>query len=199
MEQIISEEEIKKLMDIKGEVRGVSLKADGDFILKEKGEEGLKRLEAELVEIGHPIKFEKIRLMDFYPIGLKGLTLLAIKKVFNFDDKKFQEMGSFGIKISLIIRVFIKYFVSLKVVAGQVSRMWGKYFTIGSLKIIEINEENRYLIIRLENFRLCPVHCQYLKGYFSSGVQMVIKDKVTSEETKCPFRDDDYHEFLLKW
>ncbi|GAI52915.1 unnamed protein product, partial [marine sediment metagenome] len=30
-------------------------------------------------------------------------------------------------------------------------------------------------------------------------IQMIVGSKVTSEETKCVHRGDEYHEFLLKW
>ncbi len=199
MEQIISKEIAKKIMEIKGETRGVAPKSYGEFILKEEGEEGLKKLEDMMVELGYPIKYKEIEPMEFYPIGLVAVTLLAIKKIFNYDNNRFQEMGRFGSKIPLIIRIFMKYLGSIEMVVKGVPKMWKKYYTVGNLKVAEYDKEKKYIIVRLENFRLHPIHCQIPIGYFPTLLQMVVKGKVSCEETKCLFRNDEYHEFLLKW
>lgn len=43
----LNKEIASKLMKIKGEIRGVDLKADAEFVLKAKGEEGLRKVEKE--------------------------------------------------------------------------------------------------------------------------------------------------------
>ena len=108
-------------------------------------------------------------------------------------------MGEFNSKLSLIMRLFMKYFISIEVMAKEAPKMWKRYYTIGDLKIIEINKEKRLGIIRLENFRVLPEQCNALEGFFSNIVKMVVGSPVTSEETKCIFRGDDYHEFVLRW
>lgn len=198
MEEIITKEIAEKLMEIKGEVRGMAMKGDLEFILKERGEEGLKKLEDTIANLGYSVKYEKLKTLSFYPIGLKGITLLTIKKLFNFSDEKFQEMGAFGSKINLVIRIFMKYLFSPKIFASQSQRMWRYYYTIGNCKA-ELNEKEKYVFLRVYNFPYFPDQCQVLRGYFGSIFKMVVKNKVNCEETKCVFRGDEYHEFLLKW
>ena len=199
MEQIISKEEFNKLINLKGKVRGMAVKGYGDYILKEKGEKGLRKLEKTITNLGYPIKYKKIKTMGFYPLGLEGISLLAIQRLFNFDDKKIQEMGRFQAKFSIVIRLLMRYLVSIEKAAKGASKMWRSYHTSGDLKITELNKEKRYAILRIEDFRILPIHCQNLIGYFSTIVQLIVKSKVTCEEIKCPFRGDEYHEFLLKW
>ena len=43
-------------MKIRGEIRGSSLRVDWDFIIEAKGEEGLKRVEDRMAELGFPLK-----------------------------------------------------------------------------------------------------------------------------------------------
>jgi len=197
----ITKETAKKLMEIEGEVRGVVFKTDSEYLLKEEGEEGLKKLEEELEKLGYPIKFKEIKTMAFYPVGLRVLSLLAIKKVFNFNDEKIKKMGVFATKTSLIIKLFIKYFFSAqRVFYKEAPKIWRKHWTVGELTPVELNEEKKYGILRVKNFNLHPIYCCYLEGYFSGILQMLIKtQKITCEETKCTFRGDEYHEFLLKW
>ncbi len=199
MEKIISEEELNKLMGINGEFRGISFKGELDFILNDQGKEGLEKIEKLTADLGYPIKYKEIKTMDFYPLGLEGIMFLGARRILGYDDKKFQEMGKFESKMSILIRLFLKYFYSVEKLIEKVSDMWGKSCTVGELKIIEYNQEKRVIILRLEKFELVPAHCQGLIGYFSGVVQMVVGKAVVCEETKCTFRGDEYHEFLLKW
>jgi len=199
MEQKTLKEEFSGLMKLEGEIRGVAIKSDLDFILKEEGEEGLKKLEETITKLGYPLKHKEINSMDFYPLGLEAITFVAIKRLFNFNDKKFQEMGGSEAKCSLLIRLFMKYFYSIERFAKEVSKIWREYFTVGDLKIIEFNKEKRYVILRLGNFRCHPLHCLSLLGYFPTIVQMIVGSKASCEETKCVHRGDKYHEFLLRW
>ena len=93
----------------------------------------------------------------------------------------------------------MKYFVSLEKIAKEAPKMWRRYHTVGDPKVVEFSEEKRYGILRVENFNLVPSYCQMVIGYLSSLIQIVVKASVTCKETKCTFRGDDYHEFLLKW
>lgn len=195
----LTKELAQKLMEVKGEARGMTLKTDWQFILLKEGKEGLKKLEDRMAELGVPIKYKEIKSMDFYPIGLDVISMLAIKELFHFDEKDFEEMGGSAIKFSLILKIFMKYFVPLRSIANQVPKMWREHYTIGDLEMPEFSEGEKYIILRLKNFRVHPIYCISTKGYFSKIAEMLVKSSVDCEETKCVFRGDEYHEFLLKW
>lgn len=202
MNQELTKELIQNLMKIEGEVRGVVFKTDAEYILyilRTEGEKGLKEVEKELERLGQPIKYKEIDTMAFYPIGLRALSLLAIKKVFNFDDQKIREMGAAAPKTSLIIKLFMQYFLSIRKTIAQVPKMWRKHYTLGDLVPAELDEKKKILILRLKNLSLHPIFCCYLTGYFSKVVEMVVKAPVSCQETKCVFRGDEYHEYLFKW
>ena len=197
MEEIITKQEFEELMKLKGETRGVGFQTEAKFILKEEGEEGLKKLENEMTRLGFP--YDKIKTMEFYPMGLLAVALVVIQRLFNYDENKFQEMGKFESKSSLIIRLFMKYFASLERVAKESEKMWRNYYTVGNLKVTELDKDKKYVIVRIENFSLHPILCQVLIGYYVSIVKMVVKSEVTCQEVKCVHKGDEYHEFLLKW
>jgi len=198
----ITKEEISKLMEVKSQARGVVFKTDTEYILAEKGEEGLKKLEEELEKLGHPIKYKEIKSMEFYPAGLRALSLLVIKKTFGFDDKKIENMGLVATKKSIIVKLFIRFFLSLdRVFFKEAPRIWQKHWTAGELVPVELNEEKKYAILRLKNFNLHPLYCSvYLQGYFAGILQMLIKSpEMSCQETKCSFKGGEYHEYLIKW
>ena len=201
MNNTISRETIDNLMKIKGEVRGVVLKTDEEYILKEKGKAGLEKVEQRLKGLGHPIKYKEIRTMDFYPVGLRILSLLTLREVFNFSDEEIKKIGIFATKMSLIIRLFTKYFLSVRrVVMKESPRIWSKHWTVGKLVPIKLDEEQKYAVLRVEGFDLHPIYCIYLEGYFAGILQMLVKSpKVDTKETKCAFKGESYHEFLIKW
>lgn len=202
MEEVISKKEFDELIKMKGEVMGIAFVGDR-FILKEEGEEGLKKLRDTLIGLGFPpedAEDERVRMRKSYPMGWIAISLLAIKRLFDYDDKKFQEMGKFQVKFfPLVTRFFMKYFVSLERAAEEAPKIWRRYYTVGDFRVLESDKEKRYRISRLENFRLHPLSCQHLKGYLSGMIQMIVRSEVTCEETKCVHRGDEYHEFLFKW
>jgi hypothetical protein len=166
MNQELTKETVKKLMEIKGEVKGVTFKTDAEHILKEKGEEGLKRLEAELENLGCPIKYQEIKTMFSYPVGLRVISLLAIKKVFGYDDKKIEEMGLLATKRSLIVKLFVRYFLSLqRVFSKEAPLLWKQHYSVGELIPVELDEE-KIRNFKIKRFR-CPSHFVLLsRGLF---------------------------------
>ncbi len=199
MEQEISKEIVKELMSVKGEVVGLGPKSDFEYVKHMIGKDAVKKLEDEMRNLGCPLEYKKLKSMKFYPVGIQAIIVLVMKKLFNFDREEFQKVGEFSAKIPLIIRIFMKYLVSIEAVAKEAPRMWKRYYTVGELKIIELNKEKRYAILRIENFHLTPILCETFKGYFRGMVQIVVKSPTTCEETRCVHKGDEYHEFLVKW
>jgi hypothetical protein len=149
--------------------------------------------------LGYPLEHETIKVMDFYPVGLWGLYLLVIKRLFYYQNEQIQEIGKSNAKLSLLIRLFMKYFFSPEKVIKKVPEMWQKYYSIGSLSVTDYNEEERRAVLRITNFSLHPVWCQDIIGFFSSMVQMIVGDEAQCQETKCTHRGDKYHEFVVTW
>lgn len=195
----LNEKIVKKLLKIPGEARGVILKTDGEFVLREKGDEGLEKIEAELKRLGCPIQYQKIESMAFYPLGWRIISLLAIQKVFNFNEQKIMEMGASASKVSLVIKLFLQYFLSLRATFGQIPRMWKKHYTVGELEPTELDEKKRVLVLRVKDFNLHPLFCLYLHGYFSEIIKMVVKKVSSCEEKKCFFRGEKYHEYVFRY
>ena len=200
MEEIITKDTIKKLMEIGGEVRALAIKPDGQFILKEKGPSGLKKVEYQLKEWGYPIEYKKIKEGNFFPVGIKALSLLAIKEVFGFDDAKIREICAFHPKTPLVIKIYMKYFYSISKITEKIQEMWRRYWLVGDLVFVEHNEKENYIILRIKDLNLHPIVCRCFEGYFQSFAELVFgKREITCEETKCFFKGDEFHEYLIKW
>ncbi len=199
MEQTITKEEIEKLVNMKGEIRGIALRNDFDYILKKFGKEKIEEIEKKMEEFGYPIRYREIKALNFYPIGIDNLLLTCLEKFLGFKDKDFFEMGEFHTKSSLLTRLFMRYFGSIKGIVNGAAKMWRRYFSIGDIKVIEYNEKDKYAVLRLENFLNLPMQCHSLRGSFVGLLKIVTKGEVVCKETKCIHKGDKYHEFVLRW
>jgi len=193
-------EEIKKIMEVEGKVRGVVFQTDAEYVRLKKGEEGLKTLEKKTKEFGYPIDYDQVKTMEWYPVGLRVISLLAAKEAFNWGEKEIWDMGNSAPKYSFIVKMLMKYFLSARRSFQESPKYWIKHYNIGKLEAQEFNEKEKYLILRLHNFKIHPILCTYYLGYYLRIAQYVIRsEKITIEETKCMFKGDPYHEFKIKW
>ena len=110
---VISKEEISEIISSYGQVRGVVLCTDAEYIRRHEGEEALRRVEKETEEMDYPIDYSKVKPMDWYPVGLRGISLLAVKEALNWDAQQLKEMGWSAPKYSIITKLMLRYFVSL--------------------------------------------------------------------------------------
>lgn len=198
MEQIISKEELEEFSKLTGEVRGLSLTRFFDNLLAEEGKEGLDKLNKALEQLGD-FKSQSIIPTEFYPIRFYAILILVLDRLFGYDGKKFHSIGRRSVGIPVFLRFITKYIVSADRAAKSIESIWKKYYTTGSLKMIEYNKKEGYAIVRLEGIKLPSLHCEYLKGNLSVIGQLATGKKISVQETKCIHKGDEYHEFLLKW
>jgi len=203
---IPSFEEIKKMMEIPGKIKDSAFKGELEYILKKKGEKGLKAVEKKTEKLGYPIKYKEIQETKWYPIGFKMISFYAFLTTFNWGRKELAEIAETSTKISFIVRFFMRHFFSPEQIFKATSRLWARYFNVGLLEAVGFhNIEKRggsgYGILRIKYFKVHPFYCFYL-GHFFIGITKLVDPRlkeVKIEETKCMFRGDDYHEYLLRW
>lgn len=192
--------QIKKILKIKGEVRGATLVGDKEYILSHCGERKLEEIEKKLQDLGVKLNYKEIKDLHFYPIGLRIISLLAIKEVCDLSEEEIKNLCSLQPKFSLIVKIFARFLLSPRKALEQTSKFWREYFTVGDLVLKDFNEEKGYVVFRLKNFKLHPLYCKCLEGYIKGIVEIIVRsDKVECKETKCVFKGDSYHEFVAKW
>ena len=135
------------------------------------------------------------------------VSLVATLITFKWGKKELAEMGESAAKVSFLIRLLMRHFISPeKIFRIGGRRLWRKSFNFGLIEPAEFyNVEEKggggYFIMRVRNFKLHPIHCFFL-GHFFIGVMKATDariEKATVEETKCLLRRDPYHEFVVKW
>jgi len=191
---------LSKAQEEKGNVRGEILRNIFTYILAKKGKEGVRTVEEKLKELGHSLKFEEIHFFEWYPNSLALLVMLVIKKVFNWSDSDFFNMGNSAPKFSFIIKMMMKYLISVQKVCLEAQKYWEKHFDFGELEPVTVNEKEKYIIVRVKGHKFISSVCAYNAGYFLRVLQFCVKSKnITINETKCMLRGAPYHEFVIKW
>lgn len=203
---MINENTIKEISKIKGETRGTVFYTDARYVLNKKGEAGLKELRKKLKEyLDEDIYDKGIKSTGWYPLWWRVLSLLLIKDVFNWGEEEIFEMGFSAPKHSFIVKTVLRYFISIEKTFQESRKYWEKHYSVGRLETPEINVEKKHLTIHLIDFKVHPILCIYLKGYFKAIAVLVVKsEKMRIKETKCVFDNDysdkeNYHEFIINW
>jgi len=194
----LKKEELENLMKIEGEVRGVVFQTDYNYVLAKEGGEGSKKIEERLRSFGYKIDYKNIKAMDWCPLGLRIVSLLIIQSVFGWPESEIRKMGETAPKFSFVVKFLFKLFSPLAKLVKEIPRYWKEHYTIGELGMVEFDEKNKKLVFCLKNFEIHPIFCLYLEGYFERVLRFV-EVLTTTEETKCMFKGEPYHEYSFKW
>lgn len=193
-------ETINRLSKTNWQVRGSGLKAIVEYI-ERKEKETIPKIEEKLAQYGYPIKLKELRSLKWYPIAFDAALLFAISEVLNWGEKEMKEMGRAEPKIAFLVKYLAKYLISPQRVYQTATIFWKKTFNFGKVETPELNEKEKYAILRVKNFNLHPLFCSYLKGYFETISKFVLRGakKIWCQEAQCSFKGDSFHEFIIYW
>ena len=194
------EQKVRALCEAKGQARGIHLKNDAQYIVSKQGKQGLKKVEAQLKKWSVPLIYDEIKSLHFYPIGWRSLSLLASQEAFNWKEKDVKDMCEFASRVSLIVRIFSRYFYSTDKLLEQAPRIWDEYFTVGKLVVGDYNESEKYVFIHIKDFDLTLVYGSCLEGYMLGLLKMMIKGhNYKCELIKSPIKEENCSSFKLSW
>jgi len=201
MEDKLSPKEVKSLMKIPGNVKGGVILADIDYIKIKGGEKAVEQLKKRMKELGIELTLEEIKPMEMYPEAISVIIVLLAKEILGLNKEGIFEMGRSAVKLSFFLKILTKYFISPKRCFEESPRYWAKHFDFGEVEPVEFNEIEKYTVIRVKGYKFHPIMCQYHKGYFSEIARLALggDKEVSIEETKCVFRNDPYHEYVISW
>jgi len=195
---MLNKEELDKLLKIKGEVKGVVFQTDTAFIIKKEGEEGLEKLKKRAKELGYELPYGKAKAMTWYPVGLRPISLLLMKDTFGWTDKDIRELGYYTPSVSFIVKVLMKFVVSLKKIAQKSGEYWRKHYTIGELGLIKFDEKNKELVLRQTNFEIHPIMYVLFEGYYERMFNFV-GPNLKGRFEKATYKGKPCHLFIGKW
>ncbi len=196
-----TKEEVDKIMKLKGNVRGNILRGHFSYIEEQKGKKGVEKVKNRLAELGYPVNEKELETTKWYPEALSCLIILVFAEIYNLNEKDVFEMAYYSAKYSLVIRLFMHYFLDIEKVFRAVSAMWRKHFDFGEMKVAEFDKENKFGIIRLYGYhKYHPLLCIYHSGYFTRIAEIAVgQKKVKIEHSKCMFNGYNFEEYKIIW
>lgn len=208
-----SKKEFEKLLKIKGGVRGEIVKNiqrqskthsfQDVFIYIEEviGKEKTEKFIQELKNQGFGYVFnKKIKSLDWYPLKLHVTFMLKMKEEIGWTDNDLRMIGYTSAKHSLIARLLLRHFVSIKKAEKKVGDYWKKIYSIGEISVTRVDMKNKKAILKIKDFKVHRIICLAISGYIKGIMEIILgKKNVEIKETKCIFLGDDYHEFELTW
>jgi len=193
-------EKAQELMKIEGEMRGELLKSNFAYLEKKEGKKAVERMEKRLEDIGYPLKFQEIESFKWYKDAFCAVFMMLFKDEFNWTEKDIFDLGRFSPQYSIIIKITLRYLVSMKKTFDLSQNLWSRNVNYGNLEPYIFNDKEKYMILRFKNYALTPLVCIYIRGYLTSLFEHVVgRDKALVEETKCIFNNHDFHEFKITW
>ncbi len=193
------QETADRLKNFPGKVKGEVFRTHADYIRQKEGEDGVRRVEEKMAELGAPILFEEMKPFEWISEGMSSLTIVVAKEVFNWTEEDIFEMGRFAPKFSFIIKVMIQYLVSIESLLNNAAKYWNKHFDFGSIEV-DSDTENKKATVRERGLDTHPLVCLYHAGYFKGLCEFAIKSKnITVTETACTHKGAEYNEFVIQW
>lgn len=194
----LSREQINKIVAIEGNAGGTVFLTDAQYIQSVCGAEGVAKVNRKMKELGYQIAYEKIRVKESLPLGLRALSFHVIKQVLNWDNEQFRTMGFTAPRFSMIMKFLLQHFVSLEKMFKVAPKLWEKHYDVGKLIPKEIDIDAKQVVIALEDFHVDRLYCEYLMGYFSGLLQHLYpKDTIKAELTKATASGDSVNEFRI--
>ena len=184
-----------------GQERGGDVLFLYNYVKTKEGEKGLAKVIYELEEAGYEIPdFKNINEMDWLPSSLPTAFMLAMAKALDWRENDVIELGKSTISMHSLVKIFVRYFASVRKTFEMAARTWQKHYTFGEIEIVSLDEKKKEVMVRISKFKKHPITCLYLQGLFSKIIEVATgSGQVVSKETKCEFRGDDYHEIILNW
>jgi hypothetical protein len=197
---VLTKKDFQEIVKLEGQVRGSALNTDAACIQSQEGRKGLQRVEERFRRLGYPLEYHHIKDMGWYPISLRVLSLCVLRDVFRMDESGLKKLGDTAPKFSFMVKVFMKFSDLRDVALDSIPGYWRMHYSIGDMKIGEINEQEGYLTFQLENFHVHPILCPYFEGYLRRLLQFgFVDEQLASLETKCMHKGDALHEYRISW
>ncbi len=194
------EDFLARKKDSSEKIRAEAVRVNKNYILQKEGKEGFEKVKKRIKELGVEMDFEELDSKTWEEDWKNSILVATAKEVFNWTEEDVFEMGRYGPRSSFFIKMVLQNFVSLDTVLNNASDYWKKHCNLGSLEVVDYNEEKKYVVIRIRDLLMHPVICVGRAGFLKGISEFVLKSSNTTiEETKCMHKGDDYHEYTIRW
>jgi hypothetical protein len=194
------EKKISEIMKVKGRQRANDIKYSVKYIKEKEGENGFNDLVKELEKNGLKIPdVDKLSSTKWISRSIPGGFLLGAIIFFEWTEKEVFEMGRRATSSFSTIKLFLKWFSSVKNTIQMAIKGWNKYFTGGKAGLVEFDKSNKECILEIKDFDIDSMVIVYYEGVFTKIVEIATGSKEVRVEEIENKNNHRYHKFRVKW
>lgn len=179
----ITKKVLDEIMSIDDVVSGVVFQSDREYILNSYGPTGVSKVKKRLADFTD-IDYDSFNIASKYPGKYRVLIMSIVKELFNLSAKDLAKWGAKAIHYSIFVKVAARYFISLDRLVATASIQYRRQHSVGEFVVKSINKSKGVLEALLKDCIITDVYCEYLSGYITGLVGLVMPNKVV----KCSYK-----------
>ena len=181
-------------------IRGAALNNDLAYIRQQEGEKRTNELIRKIRE-ERDSNFDpgKINGMSWYPLEWQEYLLLETKKQLQWQEKDIFQMGYHAPQYSILLKIFLRYFLGTESALRNSNRSWRQHYNIGRVSRHKIDKKKKQIFFKIEDFYVDPVLCPLLQGALSFFASMATGKEIKVKEAQCELKEKGYCEIVLVW
>lgn len=181
-------EVIARLEDL-GNVSGSCTNAIFEYLNFVGTKSRIPEILARAEEYGAQQKTMKLDPLKRYPISEEMALIFAAKDVLDWGDEEVKELGRSIPRVSLLVKMFLRYFLNLDSTTRQAKKYWDKHYDFGEINIISTDIESDDYTVEVTDFDIHPVYCVFLCGFLETMIGFVQTRPVKSWVIRCSSGD----------
>ena len=118
---------------------------------------------------------------------------------FDWTKEEVFEMGKGAVTSFGTIKIFLKWFSSVKNTVTIAVKSWNKYLTEGEISLIDFDKKNKQCILEIKDYDIPPVITVYYEGIFTKILEIATGSKRVKIKEIENKNEHKYHKFKAKW
>lgn len=168
-----------------GNVSGSCTNAIFDYLRFVGAGERVPEILARTEEYGATQKTTKVDPLRRYPIAIEMSLIFASKDVLGWGHDELKELGRNIPRVSFVVKLFLRYFLTLETSTREASKYWDKHFDFGELEVLSTDIDSGNYIVEVRGFDIHPDYCVFLCGFLETMIGFVVSRPIQSEVIKC--------------
>lgn len=181
-------------------VKGSAFQSRLQWLLLQGGEEGLRRVQAEVDDEFSEVLGNGVRMADWYSFEWYVALNEVLDRLYGQGDLALVKvLGRHGAEANLttIYRLFFKV-GTVKWIIARAARIWGMHYDTGQLLVREF--PGKEVELEIANFASPHrVHCLSVQGWAERAAELSGGDNVVLREVSCRAQGEDRCRFRITW
>lgn len=144
---------------------------------------------------GEQVDPHSVDSLGKYPISEEVALLFATYDVLGWNESDIKELGRNIPRVSLLVKFFLKHFISLEATTGQAKMYWRRHYNFGALEVTSSDLPGGNYIVEVTEFDIHPLYTEFLCGFLETMVAFVSPSPISSEITKYSENGDGVSRF----